>query len=649
MATYNSFQIQKLSQLPQVRFVNENEIVLDLRYKQELYDLFHESSTMQGLRERMESDGFTYDLVGSEFYRNHYKVIKNRRRPKACRNHARKSPSPNINTSSPKVITQNVTGNPDVWRDYLNSGNFIMINGTLCFSNVFVSKLFEGYPEITIEEYLLNSGFDPSAVGWKLIHKTVTDFKKYHLLNSSPLQSRDPNTLIITENIRNLQLNLLVEKATQEGITLTNAFYHLAAVFSQTPIDYVLDIFMLDHTFFTLEEKLSIKKKLTETLPCNCLVSDYGNTLFHRQILRNRMVLLMDYAEKGFERIHATLPGMTRHQKKILCQWISKLPPDPGHMYNKSFILSKIGMNRTSYYLYINDKDFGMSEIRRQKQDDKDIKVLKKVIEYKGFKKGSRQIYMLLPKLTGKSFSISKIRRLMKEYGLESGIRKRSRSRKAARERDAEYTKPNLLKRMFRLHHPNEVRVTDVTYLDYGDDMRAYGSALMDPVTSRLIAFVVSEHNDLELALETIRQSDNHPCIDGGIFHSDQGILYKTEDFQKELLDRGFNQSMSKKGNCWDNATQESFFGHFKDECDYSSCKNLNELKKMVAEYAHYYNNERGMWEKKRMTPIEYEEYLLSLSPEEFGEYLKAEKKKYDGMKKKAAELAKQHAKTLGV
>lgn len=55
------------------------------------------------------------------------------------------------------------------------------------------------------------------------------------------------------------------------------------------------------------------------------------------------------------------------------------------------------------------------------------------------------------------------------------------------------------------------------------------------------------------------------------------------------------------------------------------------------------------MWEKKRMTPIEYEEYLLSLSPEEFGEYLKAEKKKYDGMKKKAAELAKQHAKTLGV
>lgn len=649
MSTYNSYQIQKLSQIPQVRFANENELVLDLRYKQELYDLFHESSTMQDLRERMESDGFTLDLVGAEFYRNHYKVIKTRNRPKSCRNHARKSPPKRKKTALQNSVVQTDAGDPDAWNNYVSSGKFFVINETLYFSNSFLCELFSGYPEITIEKYLLINGFEPSAVGWELIHKTDNDFKKYRSINSSPMQTRDPDVYVTTETIRSLQLNPLVERATSEEITLNKSFFHLAAVFHQTSLDSILDIFMLHHSFFTLEEKLSIKKKLMKISAGSCLASDYGNTLYHFEILRNRMTLLTEYAEKGFARIRSILPGMTHYQKKLLCQWISKLPKDPGCIYNKSVILSKIGMSRTLYYLYIRDKDFGMAEIKKQKQDDKDIKAIRKVVDYKGFKKGSRQVYMLLPKLTGKSFSISKIRRLMKKYGLESGIRKHSRSRKAARERDAEFTKPNLLKRRFRLHHPNEVRVTDVTYLDYGDGMRAYGSALMDPVTCRLIAFVVSEHNDLELALETIRQSDNHPCIDGGIFHSDQGVLYKTEDFQKEVLDRGFNQSMSKKGNCWDNATQESFFGHLKDECDYSVCKSLNELKKMVAEYAHYYNNERGMWEKKRMTPVEYEKYLLSLSQEEFGEYLKAEKKKYDGMKKKAAELAKQHAKTLGV
>lgn len=340
---------------------------------------------------------------------------------------------------------------------------------------------------------------------------------------------------------------------------------------------------------------------------------------------------------------------MSHYQKKLLCKWISEIPQDPGKQYNRSVIISKIGMSRTLFYMYTGSDDFGMGEVKRQESDDADAELIKKAAYYKGIKKGSRQIYMLLPKLTGKKISISRIRRLMKKYGMESGIRKHSRSRKALRERDEAHVKPNLLKRMFRLHRPNEVRVTDVTYLDYGEKKRAYGSALMDPVTSRLIAFVVSERNDLELALETIRQSDSHPCIDGGIFHSDQGTLYKTEDFQTEVLERGYKQSMSKKGNCWDNATQESFFGHFKDECDYSFCNDLAELKKEVAKYADYYNNERGMWYRKRMTPVEYEEYLLSLSPEDFGKYLEAEKKKYESMKKNAAQLAKQHAKTLGV
>ena len=126
-------------------------------------------------------------------------------------------------------------------------------------------------------------------------------------------------------------------------------------------------------------------------------------------------------------------------------------------------------------------------------------------------------------------------------------------------------------------------------------------------------------------------------------------MLYKTPDFQDEVRARGLNQSMSKKGNCWDNATQESFFGHFKDECDYQACKTVEELEEIVAEYSDYYNNERGMWEKNRMTPAEYEEYLLSMDDAEFGRYLEKEEERYKEMKERAAELAKKRYGTLGV
>ena len=228
----------------------------------------------------------------------------------------------------------------------------------------------------------------------------------------------------------------------------------------------------------------------------------------------------------------------------------------------------------------------------------------------------------------------------MRKYDMNSGVRQANSSRKAAAKILETYGKPNLLRRMFRLYKPNEVRLTDVTHLKYGEGLKAYGSALIDPVTGMLIAFIVSENNDIELA---------KPCINGGILHSDQGSVYLSPKFQKEVEKLGLNQSMSKRGNCWDNAPQESFFGHFKDECDYSECKNIDELRQVIEEYAYYYNNERGMWERRHMTPVKYEEYLLSMTDEEFEKHLDREKEKYHEMQQIAAEKAKARYRTLGV
>ena len=88
------------------------------------------------------------------------------------------------------------------------------------------------------------------------------------------------------------------------------------------------------------------------------------------------------------------------------------------------------------------------------------------------------------------------------------------------------------------------------------------------------------------MALDTLEEMDKYPAKRGAIFHSDQGILYMTDDFQAAVLERELDQSMSRRGNCWDNAPQEAFFGHFKDESGYEKCQNLKELRDTVKRYA---------------------------------------------------------------
>ncbi len=91
--------------------------------------------------------------------------------------------------------------------------------------------------------------------------------------------------------------------------------------------------------------------------------------------------------------------------------------------------------------------------------------------------------------------------------------------------------------------------------------------------------------------------------------------IYKircSPEYIERVKKLGLVQSMSRKGNCLDNAPMESFFGHFKDEVDVADCKTFNELRAEIAKYMQYYNNERQQWNLKKMTPVEYRNHLLS-------------------------------------
>ncbi len=427
-----------------------------------------------------------------------------------------------------------------------------------------------------------------------------------------------------------------------------NEVYYLDAMKTED----LLALYGIDAVDLSAASLSAIRARRYEWKPTQVRCTEWTELICRIQAAR--LSALIRQTEECFKNLREAAVRLSPVQKKVLCRQIADYPTNLNYAcgYSLREILKKLGISKTVYYKALNDSRYGLADERRRARDKRDLEKVAMVMEYKGFEKGIRQIYMMMPDLTGESFAISKIRRLLRQNGIKTKVRGENPARQRMGKFMERNRKPNLLRREFRLHRPNEIRLTDVTYLDYGtgdEKQRAYGSSCIDPVTGRLLVFHVAKNNDLDLALETLEKLSDYPAVEGALFHSDQGILYFADEFQEKVAEMGMVQSMSKRGNCWDNAPQESFFGHFKDECSYGGCESFEELRAMIDKYSWYYNNERRQWDRKRMTPVQYEAYLLSLDEEEFNEYMRSEHEKYDRMKEKAEKQAIERAKTLGV
>jgi transposase InsO family protein len=124
----------------------------------------------------------------------------------------------------------------------------------------------------------------------------------------------------------------------------------------------------------------------------------------------------------------------------------------------------------------------------------------------------------------------------------------------------------------------------------------------------------MSKRINLDIAIDTIERLLKQRKVKltkDVIVHSDQGAHYTNPTYQKLLRKHGLGQSMSRRGNCWDNAPQESFFGHLKDSIDFVACRSFEDLKARVGNYITYYNNYRYQWGLKKMTPVQYRNHLL--------------------------------------
>jgi transposase InsO family protein len=203
----------------------------------------------------------------------------------------------------------------------------------------------------------------------------------------------------------------------------------------------------------------------------------------------------------------------------------------------------------------------------------------------------------------------------MRKYEIICPIRKANPYRRMMKATKEHTVLPNLLNREFKQNVPGKVLLTDITYLFYGNGKKAYLSTIKDSSTNEILAYNLSSRLTLDIATNTVHKLINNKRVKlakDAFIHSDQGVHYTSPIFQKLVKYYKLGRSMSRRGNCWDNAPQESFFGHFKDEAYIKSCKTLDELKKEIKEYMIYYNNYRYQWELKKMTPVQYRNHLLN-------------------------------------
>lgn len=619
---FSKEDIERFSHDPNVKDINQFRLRFTYEFRVQMYKAWIKNPSVSTVREFLKSQGYGDYHFKCEFICCLNKRLKKFGHPKNG-NITKIRPSNSVPISSETNIY------------LISTGKFVKRNGGISFSDTFINELYDAYPEQSIEDGIRNAGIDPSVVGYQRIFLLK---RRFDGTVQVPVA-----TYYNAEQIDRYRSHPYVRRITAKQLTLTSAFYNEASVLSSMHINDILRIYEIEPDDLSVGKRNNLRYRLT-----HCERTKTDSVPFTEQTLRiqiNRMKALENLLNEQLKQISVSNAA----DKKHLCKWIQHWPKDPTKQYSLQNVLKLVGMSRTTYYAILRNKQYGKAAADKAKQDKKDIKVIRKVIDHGGFGKGSRQIYMDMPDITGKHFGLKKIRRLMKKYGIVTEIRKASTSRQANQKLLKKNTKPNLLKRKFKLRKPNEAVLTDVTYIDYGDHKRAYGSAAKDPVTGRLVDFTVSDSNDLSLALHTADVLNDEQYNVGAIFHSDQGILYLSDTFQAKLASMGFRQSMSKRGNCWDNAPQESFFGHFKDEVDYEHCNTLEELQKLCSAYKDYYNNERRQWNLKQMTPVQYEAYLNSLSEKEYKEYLTIEQAKYDAMKKRAAVEAADRAKALGV
>lgn len=204
----------------------------------------------------------------------------------------------------------------------------------------------------------------------------------------------------------------------------------------------------------------------------------------------------------------------------------------------------------------------------------------------------------------GEAINHKAVQRLMQGMGLKSRVRpKRYRSYRG----EVGKVAPNILQRQFKAERPNQKWVTDVTEFNVRGE-KLYLSPVMDLYNGEIVAYEMQPRPHYALVGNMLRKALGKLSVqEAPLLHSDQGWHYQMKGYRRQLADRGLTQSMSRKGNCLDNAAMESFFGTLKSELFYlQKFTSIEQLQASIRSYIHYYNHQRIKSKLKGLSPVQY-------------------------------------------
>nr|WP_235973667.1 IS3 family transposase [Peribacillus faecalis] len=350
------------------------------------------------------------------------------------------------------------------------------------------------------------------------------------------------------------------------------------------------------HSGRSLERELTLEEKIARLEAKNKLLQAENELLKKRSTRKadvEKEILIP--TELKFELIYKTIQKY--HLKRLV-----------------SYLCELMGVSRSGYYNYFSNHSV-QKRMERELSDEAVKEIILKAYRFRGRKKGARQIKMTLQNQYGITYNLKRIRRIMKKFEIICPIRKANPARRIAKATKEHRTCPNELQRNFKQGVAGKVLLTDITYLTYGGGKRAYLSTIKDAETNEILAYETSSSLGLDIALDTLRKLKKHRHLrEDAIIHSDQGFHYTNPQYQKLVKKMRLGQSMSRRGNCWDNAPQESFFGHFKDETSIKECQTLEEVKQEIKSYMIYYNHYRGQWNLKKLPPAKYRQQLQEVA-----------------------------------
>ena len=298
---------------------------------------------------------------------------------------------------------------------------------------------------------------------------------------------------------------------------------------------------------------------------------------------------------------------------------IKEMTSRDNNLLNITWLCEIAGVSRSGYYDWI---AAGRTREKKELKDEADFELILIAYKYRGYDKGIRGIHMRLLRFDPPIvMNTKKIRRLMHKFNLYCPIRRANPYRLMSKAMQTSKVAPNILNRQFKAHGARMVLLTDITYIprrnqNVGNAPKySYLCVIMDAYTREVLAYVLSLSFEAEFvkeAVEILIENHGNELKTKTLIHSDQGCHYTSYKFIDIINDEHLRQSMSRKANCWDNAPQESLFGHMKDEIKINPSDSHAIIAKKIDDWMDYYNNERYQWTLAKLSPKEFYQYTLT-------------------------------------